>query len=141
MHYVEYHVVMFPRLFGFPLDPDSRVDRVSAWIRRHKVAFYAVLVILAAFAARDLVWPSVSGVVGPTRALWLMFNLLNGVFVTHYFIEAFIWKFSNPYYRGELGPLYFPRATAAATGHGDAEARRLFVTFRLKPEATAVSRA
>jgi hypothetical protein len=30
--------------------------------------------------------------------------------VTHYFIEAFIWKFGNPYYRAALGPLYFPRA-------------------------------
>jgi hypothetical protein len=121
MHYVEYHVVMFPRLFGFSLDPDSRVDRVSAWIRRHKVAFYVLLVVVAAFAARDLVWPSVSGVVGPTRALWLMFNLLNGVFVTHYFIEAFIWKFSNPYYGQSLAPLYFPRRAFAGTNLRDTE--------------------
>ena len=110
MHYVEYHVIMFPRLFGFPVDPTSRVDRLSAWIRKHKLVFYILLVAAAGLAARDVLWPLVSSAVGPTRSLWLMFNLLNGVFVTHYFIEAFIWKFSNPYYRGSLGPLYFSRA-------------------------------
>jgi len=91
----------------------------------HKVVFYLLLVVLACLAARDLVWPSVSGAVGPTRALWLMFNLFNGVFVTHYFIEAFIWKFSNPYYRGSLGPLYFPRPAFTATSHGGTEITRL----------------
>ncbi len=109
MHYVEYHLIMFPRLFSFPVDPASRVDRASAWIRRHKGLFYALLVLLACLAARDLVWPAVSGAFGPRRALWLLFNLFNGVFVAHYFIEAFIWKFGNPYYRLSLGPLYFPR--------------------------------
>jgi hypothetical protein len=33
--------------------------------------------------------------------------LCDGLFVFHYFIEAFIWKFSDPYYRQTLGPLYF----------------------------------
>jgi hypothetical protein len=120
MHYVEYHLIMFPRLFACALDPASRVDRLSGWIRRHKVAFYVVLVIAAALAARDLVWPLASGVLGPTRALWLTFNLLNGVFVTHYFIEAFIWKFSNPHYRGELGPPYFPGGRPHDTRGGNA---------------------
>jgi hypothetical protein len=109
MHYVEYHLIMFPRLFSFPVDPESRIDRASAWIRRHKGLFYAGLVVLGCLAARDIIWPAVSGVFGPTRALWLLFNVFNGVFVTHYFIEAFIWKFGNPYYRASLGPLYFPR--------------------------------
>ena len=107
MHYVEYHLIIFPRLFNFPVNPESRVDRASAWVRRHKGVFYVGLVLLACLAARDLIWPAVSGVVGPRRALWLLFNLFNGVFVTHYFIEAFIWKFGNPYYRTSLGPLYF----------------------------------
>ena len=114
---------MFPRLFNFPVDPSSRVDRVSAWIRRHKFVFYVALAGLACLAARDVVWPVMAGAFSPTPALWLMFNLFNGVFVTHYFIEAFIWKFSNPYYRGSLGPLYFPRPALAAGGSETAETR------------------
>jgi hypothetical protein len=57
-----------------------------------------------------MLWPLVSAELGPHRALWLLFNLFNGVFVTHYFTDAFIWKFSSPYYRASLRPLYFPAA-------------------------------
>lgn len=109
MHYVEYHLIIFPRLFGFPVSPSSKVDRLSAWFRRQKLIFYVVLIVLACIAARDVVWPWLAGQVGSNRALWLVFNLFNGVFVTHYYIDAFIWRFSNPYYRGSLGALYFPK--------------------------------
>ncbi len=109
MHYVEYHVIIFPRLFAVELDPSSRADRLAAWIRRHKLGFYVALVVLSVFVARENLWPAVSARLGPRRELWLMFNLFNGIFVTHYFIEAFIWKFRNPYYRKSLAPVYFPK--------------------------------
>jgi len=109
MHYVEYHVIIFPRLFTITLDPASRADRMAAWIRRHKMVFYAALVILAVFVARNNLWPAVSARLGPRQELWLLFNLFNGVAITHYFIEAFIWKFRNPYYRKSLSPIYFPK--------------------------------
>lgn len=108
MHYVEYHLIMFPRLFRFPVSPTSRIDRLSAWFRRQKLLFYVVLILLACIAARDVVWPWLAGQVGPSRGLWLAFNLFNGVFVTHYYIDAFIWRFSNPYYRRSIGGLYVP---------------------------------
>ena len=108
MHYVEYHVIIFPRLFASRLDPESRVDRVADWMRRHKLVFYGVLALLACFVSREL-WPALADRAGSPRAPWLLFNLLNGIFVTHYFIEAFIWKFRDPYYRQSLGPLYFPQ--------------------------------
>jgi len=108
MHYVEYHVIIFPRLFTFELNPASRADRAAAWIRRHKLAFYLALGVLAIFVARNNLWPTVSARLGPRRELWLLFNLFNGIFVTHYFVEAFIWKFRDPYYRKSLAPLYFP---------------------------------
>jgi hypothetical protein len=108
MHYVEYHVIIFPRLFSSPLNPESRVDRVSGWMRRHKIVFYGLLVLLACFVSREL-WPSIADRAGSPQAPWLLFNLLNGIFVTHYFIEAFIWKFREPFYRKSLGPLYFPQ--------------------------------
>ena len=36
-----------------------------------------------------------------------MLAMFNGLFVMHYFVEAFIWKFSDPFYRKSLMPLYF----------------------------------
>jgi hypothetical protein len=108
MHYVEYHVIIYPRLFGSRLDPESRVDRIALWMRRHKVIFYGALALLACFVSREL-WPAIADRAGSPSAPWLLFYLLNGIFVTHYFIEAFIWKFREPYYRQSLGPLYFPQ--------------------------------
>jgi hypothetical protein len=37
----------------------------------------------------------------------VLLALFDGLFVFHYFIEALIWKFRNPFYRATLGPLYF----------------------------------
>src|SRR5262245_13022874 len=34
-------------------------------------------------------------------------ELLGGIFVAHYFIETFVWRFRQPFYRQTLGPLYF----------------------------------
>lgn len=121
MHYVEYHLIIFPRIFSVPADPSSKVDRAFARIRRHTFVFYVILVLLACFAARDMLWPLVSEELGSSRALWLLFNLFNGVFVTHYFIDAFIWKFSSPYYRASIGPLYSPSAhSGTSTIHASA---------------------
>jgi len=54
----------------------------------------------------------------------VMLALFDGLFVFHYFVEALIWKFGNPFYRSTLGPLYFGRegrkpatpSTAQTTG-------------------------
>ena len=43
----------------------------------------------------------------PGQSYLVLISLFDGLFVFHYFIEAFIWKFSEPYYRQTLGPLYF----------------------------------
>ena len=43
-----------------------------------------------------------------TDGLWLLANLFSGMYVFHYFVEAFIWKFRDPYYRKTLSPIYFP---------------------------------
>jgi hypothetical protein len=110
MHYVEYHVLMVPRCFGAELDPSTRVDRIAAWFRRNKLAFYGAVVAMAACVSA-----------GPLLALagirftpdshigWLFVNLLGGIFVAHYFVEAFVWKFRTPFYRQTLAPLYFAR--------------------------------
>ena len=43
-------------------------------------------------------------------------NLLSGIFVAHYFVEAFVWKFRNPFYKKTLAPLYFARSSFATSG-------------------------
>jgi hypothetical protein len=44
----------------------------------------------------------------------MLITLFDGIFVFHYFLECFIWKFSDPHYRQTLGPLYFaPRPRPA----------------------------
>ena len=74
------------------------------------VVFYAFAVMIAVVISRDILWEPISSRFGSAQSLWLLFNVLNGMFVTHFFLEAFIWKFRDPYYRQTLGPIYLPQA-------------------------------
>jgi len=107
MHYVEYHVIMFPRLFRHAAAREER--GATSWLQRHAVAFYLLATVVAIVISRDVLWEPISSRFGPTQSLWFLFNVLNGMFVAHYFLEAFIWKFRDPYYRRTLAPLYFPQ--------------------------------
>ncbi len=111
MHYVEYHVLMAPRCFDTPLNPNSGTDRLFGLFRHNRILFYAMIILLAGIANFMILstmgtyvtrswnsWPT------PSR---IMLALFNGLFVTHYFVEAFLWRFSNPFYRQSLMPLYF----------------------------------
>ncbi len=99
VHYVEYHVIMAPRVFRAPLGDR---DRALALVRRAPFALYGLL------AGLGLVWwlffqaQSVY-TTGAPRALVHVFD---GLIVFHYVIEMSIWKFSDPYFRKSLGPLY-----------------------------------
>jgi hypothetical protein len=99
VHYVEYHVIMAPRVFRAPLEPGDRALKLA---QARPLALYAVLVALGAawwllLRAQDVY------TTGPSRALVHVFD---GIFVFHYVIEMSIWKFSDPYFRKSLGPLY-----------------------------------
>jgi hypothetical protein len=110
MHYVEYHLLMVPRLFEGELDTSSKVDRIAAWFRRRKGVFYgAVVAVAACVSAGPLL--ALGGVhfTRDDRFGWFFVNLLGGIFVAHYFVEAFVWKFRQPFYRETLVPLYFTR--------------------------------
>jgi hypothetical protein len=100
IHYVEYHVLMIPRCFETSLRTDSPVDRFFAAVRTNRVVFYGGLVVLAVLFMAVRKAAEIGG--GPTTLY--MFDAL---FVFHYFVESFIWKFSVPHYRQALGPLYF----------------------------------
>jgi hypothetical protein len=123
MHYVEYHVLMVPRCFDTKLDTTHTVDRFFGRLRRNRILFYGLVVILAGVATYFtwitmgwLLHKSWSDYAPPYRVLIALFD---GLFVFHYFIEALIWKFGNPFYRTTLGPLYFgpnpPRGAGAVT--------------------------
>ena len=111
MHYVEYHVLMTPRCFKTELDNHSGVDRIFARLRGNKLLFYTLLLASAAWITAASI-----GIISPQQSLTersgplgysLLLGLFDGIFVFHYFIESFIWKFNDPYYRRTLGPLYF----------------------------------
>jgi hypothetical protein len=99
VHYVEYHVIMAPRVFKAPI---GEGDTTLGVARKAPLALYGVLVVLGAawwllFRAQDVY------TAGPSRALVHVFD---GLFVFHYVIEMSIWKMSDPYFRKTLGPLY-----------------------------------
>ncbi len=103
-HYVEYHVMMFPRCFHSQLDDKSGLDRWFGGLRRHRAVFYAVIVGAAGVV---LVFRALSGSPSlpiPYRAVVSVFD---GLFVFHYFVEMLIWRFSNPFFRKTLTSLYF----------------------------------
>ena len=118
IHYVEYHLLMVPRCFHSKLDESSRLDRAYGWLRARPLGFYSVVVFFAGVAtALGLVGMSAMGRVfaesptGPTGYL-LMIAVFDGIFVFHYFVEMFIWRFSDPFFRQTLAPLYFaPKAS------------------------------
>jgi hypothetical protein len=113
MHYVEYHVLMAPRCFDAKLDASCRTDRAFERLRRNRFFFYGVVLVLAG-AATYLTWINMGWLMTRTSNDWptpyrLLLAVFDGLFVFHYFIEALIWKFGNPFYRATLGPLYFGR--------------------------------
>lgn len=115
MHYVEYHILMVPRCFDADLDLERRSDRLVAWLRQHKAAFYLGLLGVAAWIGSDLLLELFGIRLTKSQKLGrFMVNATNGIFVSHYFVEAFVWKFGNPFYRGQLRPLYFGRTPLAA---------------------------
>jgi hypothetical protein len=112
IHYVEYHVLMYPRCFHCPLDARSRLDRFFARLRRSPIVFYFVLLSVAGlatvccFTGMGLMGMTTMDLSQPPSYL-LLIALFDGLFVFHYLVEAYIWRFSEPYYRKSLGGLYF----------------------------------
>jgi hypothetical protein len=42
-------------------------------------------------------------------ALRFAVHIFDGIFMLHYVLDAFLWKFHNPHYRAQLYPLYFQK--------------------------------
>jgi hypothetical protein len=123
MHYVEYHVLMLPRCFNTSLDPRHWTDRLMAKLRSSRIIFY-VLLLAAAIGVAMLtgvttsmanamsamlagMWKGYGGGSGPVSSYTALLGIFDGLFVFHYFVEMFVWRFSEPHYRQTLSPLYF----------------------------------
>jgi len=46
-HYVEYHVLMFPRCFNSQLDDNNSLDRWFGGLRGHRAVFYGATLLVA----------------------------------------------------------------------------------------------
>jgi hypothetical protein len=114
VHYVEYHVLMAPRCFRSHLDPTSRLDRAYGAVRSRPVIFYAIViaaagvVTLCARVGMGMMGHDPSSAGEPFSYLALI-AVFDGLFVFHYFVEMFIWRFGDPHFRKELSGLYFAK--------------------------------
>ena len=102
MHYVEYHVVMYPRIFKIAATTLPG-DRIFRFIKGHRAIFYLVLFNLAGIAY--LMINRTTADVGLSGKILL--SAFDGLFLFHFFVESFVWRFSEPFYRESLAPLYF----------------------------------
>jgi len=103
-HYVEYHVLMYPRCFNSELDDTSGLDRWFGRVRRNWVIFYGTTLLVAGVVM-------VLRAAGSSPSLPMSYravvSIFDGLFVFHYFVEMLIWRFSNPFFRKALTSLYF----------------------------------
>lgn len=114
MHYVEYHVVMMPRIFQAPMDARKRADRMRRWATRSAWVLYAGLLALAwgvwLTQRTQLYLDPFAAPLG----VRIVLHSLDGLFLAHFFVEAFVWRLSTPHYRKTLGAVYFaPKASRA----------------------------
>jgi hypothetical protein len=66
-------------------------------------------VVVVSFEARNYV-------VTTSIPLGLLVHVFDGIFLVHYVLDAWLWKFSDPYYRSTLTPLYLEPLTPAPMG-------------------------
>ena len=99
LHYLEYHLLMAPRCFG-----ESEAPRrgVLGFLRRGGVFYGLLAVVVVMFEARNFV-------VTESISLRFAVHIFDGIFMLHYVLDAFLWKFHNPHYRAQLYPLYFQK--------------------------------
>jgi hypothetical protein len=112
VHYVEYHVLMYPRCFHSRLDATARVDRVFGKLRESRVVFYAAVVAAAGVVTLCAAAGMGSmgrhpGVFTEPRGYLVLIAAFDGLFVFHYVVEMFIWRFADPHFRQQLSGLYF----------------------------------
>jgi hypothetical protein len=112
MHYVEYHILMVPRVAAQPLDPASRIDRGYGWLRRRPVLFVAVVLLLSLLVTQGMgsmdFLPPAEG--GAGAVAWgVALSAFDALILIHYLLEMFIWRFSDAHFRRSVAGVYFTR--------------------------------
>jgi hypothetical protein len=112
IHHLEYHLLMIPRCFQIQLDETSRVDRFFGWLRSNPIRFYSIVIFIAGLATLFIgAGMGAMGMIDSTSdrpiPLIALIAIFDGLFVFHYLIDGFIWRFSDPHYRSTLAGLYF----------------------------------
>ena len=110
MHYIEYHVLMVPRISAQKLDESQRIDRTYGWLRARPLGFILAILGLSALVttgmnSMDLVRPQS----GSAAAWGMLLTTFDALVVCHYFLEMFIWKFSDPHFRKSMDGVYFAK--------------------------------
>lgn len=103
MHYVEYHVLVFQRSFKAGGSMFRSEKRTTAGRVGTIIAFLAVLVGVTWLFAYVPKFASANG----SPVTMSMNNMFLTVIVFHFYIDALIWRFRQPFYRETLGPVYF----------------------------------
>ncbi len=101
LHYVEYQVIMAPRCFHAPLQEGRLLDRIWGHVRGYPMLVYGGLFVVAALS-----WFNYLSSASTLTSTFIV-HIFDGIFLAHYFVEAFLWKFHVPFYRDSLTPLYF----------------------------------
>lgn len=112
IHYVEYHVLMVPRIAAQPLDPACRIDRGYGWLRARPVLLIGVILLLSALVTKGMGSMDFLPPANPNLLAWgVVLSLFDALILVHYFLEMFIWKFSDPHFRKSMSGVYFtPKA-------------------------------
>lgn len=110
VHYLEYHVIMYPRCFA-ARPPAGNGDQARATPARPLVIYAALAIVVIAFELRN-------SFAADSFALRFLVHVFDGIFLLHYTLDAFLWRFGQPFYRALLAPLYFQPLTAATRSEG-----------------------
>ncbi len=101
IHYVEYHLVMGRRALRVPAQPG---DNVLHALQRSPALLYVGLLLMS------MAWFGIGRMQGTfvdaSITKRTLVHIFDGLFVFHYVVEMSIWKFSDPYFRKSIGPLY-----------------------------------
>ncbi|MCB9647870.1 MAG: hypothetical protein H6730_14870 [Deltaproteobacteria bacterium] len=108
MHYIEYHILMQPRVFAHLQPNESVADRLMDWFKRNQWIFYLVLVGTSLFFYMGpRVFNDFEHPLGGKGWIFAVFVAQTIIATLHFYVDALLWRFGNPFYRKTLGPLYF----------------------------------
>ncbi len=112
MHYVEYHVLMVPRIANQELDPSRRIDRAYGWLRARPFCFLLAALGLSALITTGM--GSMDAEPSDTATWGVLLTAFDALVAVHYFLEMQIWRFSDPHFRRSLAGVYFAKRVPAS---------------------------